>query len=53
VLAVSSLDAADRALGAGADVFLTKPVRQLQFVSAVKDLLGISAMLGRRLGPSR
>jgi CheY-like chemotaxis protein len=47
VLAISSLDAADRALRAGADAFLAKPVRQLQFVSAVKDLLGVSAMLER------
>jgi DNA-binding transcriptional MerR regulator len=46
VLVVSELDAADRALRAGADAFLRKPVGQLRLVSAVKDLLGVSAMLG-------
>ena len=46
VLAVSGLDAADRALKAGADAFLRKPVGHLQLVSAVKDLLGLSAILG-------
>jgi DNA-binding transcriptional MerR regulator len=46
VLVVSELDAADRALRAGADAFLRKPVGQLQLVSAVKDLLGMSAILG-------
>jgi DNA-binding transcriptional MerR regulator len=45
VLAISHLDAADRALAAGADAFLLKPVGHLQLVSAVKDLLGVSAML--------
>jgi CheY-like chemotaxis protein len=45
VLAVSGLDAADRALAAGADAFLQKPVRHLQLISAVKDLLGLSAIL--------
>jgi DNA-binding transcriptional MerR regulator len=48
VLVVSGLDAADRALRAGADAFLRKPVGQLQLVSVVKDLLGLSAILGKR-----
>jgi DNA-binding transcriptional MerR regulator len=45
ILVLSSLAAADRALRAGADAFLVKPVGHLQLVSAVKDLLGVSAML--------
>jgi CheY-like chemotaxis protein len=49
VLVLSSLDAADRALRAGADAFLPKPARHLRLVSAVKDLLGVSALL-RRFG---
>jgi DNA-binding transcriptional MerR regulator len=46
MLVISSLDATDRALGAGADAFLVKPVGHLQLISTVKDLLGVSAMLG-------
>jgi len=46
VLVVSGLDAADRALRAGADAFLRKPVGHLLLVSAVKDLLGLSAIVG-------
>lgn len=45
VLAISSLDARDQALDAGADGFLRKPVDPLQLVSAVKDLLGQSALV--------
>jgi DNA-binding response OmpR family regulator len=45
VLAISSLDAGDTALRAGADAFLAKPYDALTFVSVVKDLLGESAML--------
>jgi CheY-like chemotaxis protein len=45
VLAISSLDARERALDAGADVFLHKPFDPLQLVSAVKDLLGHSALV--------
>jgi DNA-binding transcriptional MerR regulator len=45
-LVISELDAADRALRAGADAFLRKPVGHLQLVSAVKDLLGFSAIVG-------
>jgi DNA-binding response OmpR family regulator len=47
VLVVSGLGAADRALGAGADAFLPKPVGHLRLVSVVKDLLGVSAMAER------
>jgi DNA-binding transcriptional MerR regulator len=47
VLVMSSLDAADRALTAGADAFLAKPVGHLRLISTVKDLLGISAILVR------
>jgi CheY-like chemotaxis protein len=44
-LAVSSLDARDEALAAGADAFLRKPLEPLRFLSTVKDLLGESAYL--------
>jgi DNA-binding transcriptional MerR regulator len=44
-LAISTLDARDQALAAGADAFLQKPLEPLQFVSTVKDLLGKSAFL--------
>lgn len=47
ILALSSLAVADRALQAGADAFLVKPVGHLQLIAAVKDLLGLSAMLRR------
>ena len=46
-LAISTLEARDQALGAGADAFLHKPLDPLQFVSTVKDLLGQSAFLQR------
>jgi DNA-binding transcriptional MerR regulator len=45
VLAVSSLQSGDRALEAGADSFLPKPLDPVQFTSAIKDLLGSSAPL--------
>jgi CheY-like chemotaxis protein len=48
LLAISSLDARDDALAAGADAFLRKPFDPLQLVSAAKDLLGASAYLGGR-----
>jgi DNA-binding transcriptional MerR regulator len=48
VLAISSLDARERALDAGADAFLQKPLDPLQLVSAVKDLLGQSALVRGR-----
>jgi DNA-binding transcriptional MerR regulator len=50
-LAISSLEARDEALGAGADAFLQKPLDPLQFVSTVKDLLGKSAFLARATRP--
>jgi DNA-binding transcriptional MerR regulator len=50
-LAISTLEARDDALGAGADAFLQKPLDPLQLVSTVKDLLGESAFLQR--APSR
>jgi len=46
VIAVSSVVQRAQALDAGADVFLRKPLEALQLVSAVRDLLGTSA-LGR------
>jgi DNA-binding transcriptional MerR regulator len=45
VLAISSLDAREQALAGGADAFLQKPFDPLQLVSAVKDLLGESALV--------
>jgi DNA-binding transcriptional MerR regulator len=50
-LVISTLDARDQALAAGADAFLRKPLDPLQFVSTVKDLLGKSAFL--QAGTSR
>ncbi len=44
VIAVSSVTQRARALDAGADVFLQKPLETLQLVSAVRDLLGTSAL---------
>jgi CheY-like chemotaxis protein len=51
ILAISSLDDSDRALNAGADAFLAKPYDALAFVSAIKDLMGESALLRQR-GPA-
>jgi len=45
VIAVSVLECQDRAIEAGADAFLRKPLEPLQFVSTVRDLLGSSAFL--------
>ena len=45
VVAVSVLECRDRAIEAGADAFLLKPLEPLQFVSTVRDLLGSSAFL--------
>jgi len=45
VVAVSVLQARDRAVQAGADAFLLKPLEPLQLVSTVRDLLGSSAFL--------
>ena len=47
-LAISSLDAREEALEAGADAFLQKPLDPLRLVSTAKDLLGTSAYLGSR-----
>jgi len=44
IIAVSSIPQRDRAVEAGADAFLRKPVEPLQLVSAVRDLLGTSAL---------
>jgi DNA-binding transcriptional MerR regulator len=51
ILVLSELDAADRALRAGADAFLRKPVGHLRLVSTVKDLLRASALLHREDDP--
>ena len=50
LLAVSALESADEAVHAGASAFLRKPLEPLQLVSAVRDLLGTSALThpGRR-----
>ena len=45
VIAVSALACRDQAIEAGADAFLLKPLDPLQFVSTVRDLLGLSAFL--------
>jgi DNA-binding transcriptional MerR regulator len=45
VIAVSVLECQGRAMEAGADAFLRKPLEPLQFVSTVRDLLGSSAFL--------
>lgn len=47
VLALSSLEARDEALAAGADAFLQKPLDPLELVSTIKDLVGASALIGR------
>jgi DNA-binding transcriptional MerR regulator len=45
VIAVSVLECRDQAIEAGADAFLMKPLEPLQFVSTVRDLLGLSSFL--------
>ena len=45
VLAVSAIDSADEAILAGAAAFLRKPLDSLRLVSAVRDLLGTSALV--------
>jgi DNA-binding transcriptional MerR regulator len=44
VIAVSSAPQRERAIEAGADAFLRKPLDPLQLMSAVRDLLGTSAL---------
>ena len=48
VLAVSALDQQDRALEAGAQAFIRKPLDPLALVSAARDLIGTSAMVRSR-----
>jgi DNA-binding transcriptional MerR regulator len=48
VLAVAPLDLEAAALDAGAEAFLRKPFDALRLVSAVRDLLGTSALVSRR-----
>ena len=50
MLAVSSLDARDAALAAGADAFLQKPIDPLVLVSTVQDLFRSSAFVESNLG---
>ena len=45
ILAVAAIDAASEALRAGASAFIRKPLDALQLVSAVRDLLGTSALM--------
>jgi DNA-binding transcriptional MerR regulator len=49
IVAISVLDSRDDAVDAGVDAFLKKPVDPLQFISTVRDLIGTSAYLGRRI----
>ena len=51
VIAVSSVPQRERAVEAGADAFLPKPLEPLQLVSAVRDLLGTSALRTTEVGP--
>lgn len=52
LLAVSALDSRDEAMEAGADAFLQKPYEPIRLISTVKDLLGASAYLRRRVATS-
>lgn len=45
LLCISTLDLREQALAAGADAFLRKPLESLQLISAIKDLLGESALV--------
>ena len=46
IVAVSVLESRDRAIDAGADTFLLRPLEPLQLVSAIRDLLESSAFAG-------
>ena len=48
IVAISSLATRDRALEAGADVFLQKPLDPMQLISVVRDMLGSSAVTAHR-----
>jgi DNA-binding response OmpR family regulator len=48
IVAVSAVEVMDAAIHVGADAFLRKPLDPLQLVSAVRDLLGSSALLAPR-----
>jgi CheY-like chemotaxis protein len=47
ILAICTLELRDDALEAGAWAFMQKPIEPLQLVSAVKDMLGRSALIRR------
>jgi CheY-like chemotaxis protein len=49
VVALSTLEQRERALDAGAEAFLRKPVEPLRLVSTVRDVLGTSAVTRRTL----
>ena len=49
VLAVAPLDLEGAALDAGAEAFVRKPFDALRLVSTVRDLLGTSALVSRRV----
>jgi DNA-binding transcriptional MerR regulator len=51
ILAVASIDSVGEAIRSGAAAFMRKPLDQLQLVSAVKDLLGTSALVRRSQAP--
>ena len=53
LLCISTLDLREQALAAGADAFLKKPLEPLQLVSAIKDLLGQSALVRRSTPAAR
>lgn len=47
IVVVSTVEAMDAAIDAGADAFLRKPLDPLQLVSTIRDLLRSSALLAR------
>lgn len=52
ILAVASIDAADEAIAVGASAFLRKPLEPLALASAVRDLLGTSALARKNTRPA-